>query len=691
MANMLIGRFGNLALYANDSVGVIIDTSVGLIMDSGDASKLYSSFSWEPSNIKLNAPETLLANRALENLVQDSIIASADRMFSIPKSVQAEAQKALDWHREHKRGGTSVGLNTARILAGGGQVGIRKIKHIAKYFPRHEVDKQAKGWRPGEDNFPSNGRIAWALWGGDAGQRWSKAITEREEKALVADSYINTQSQLTPFEEAHMLDDSYGPEFLARVDLEGNGIDRLYKIDIDGRVSVWDDESWDDLGTVDGDIWIYDKALDGPYVTTEKTHVIVDPNSALIIAARLAANPYRTVAISDIDEDEAELVALGLADEDWQMIDIAMTAAGTVATPSTPTSSNTPVNQDGNYTPQERSTLAKAQPRDSSGHFVKVGSTVVVGGDSNRGTGTLTKINADTGMVDVQLKDGRTISVDPKFTRPQENPASSAPQTKEAQLDVTGILGEPKSPVNQPKAVISGELPVITGDKVKAMLADWANNVTLLRGKSKSVTAAAPAEENLTPETTDVPAKYIAIVSPQAPDAVMDLVAIVPKTATTTIPATYKRQDKKWVYDEQIYNDLVSATPPPVIELDKASLNDVLTQMDETGKEKPETISAAALIESIDAIYVSFYEGTPLVAAGGLDRNRGNAEALRRYWVHGEGAAKIRWGQPGDWKRCVRHLSKYLGIRSKGYCQLRHKEAMGIYTATHAKRDRNNG
>jgi hypothetical protein len=77
-----------------------------------------------------------------------------------------------------------------------------------------------------------------------------------------------------------------------------------------------------------------------------------------------------------------------------------------------------------------------------------------------------------------------------------------------------------------------------------------------------------------------------------------------------------------------------------------------------------------------------------ITAAGGADRNRGNAETLRRYWVSGKGAAKIRWGAPGDWKRCVKHLSKYMGPRSKGYCQLRHKEALGIYTSTHAKRDR---
>jgi hypothetical protein len=78
-----------------------------------------------------------------------------------------------------------------------------------------------------------------------------------------------------------------------------------------------------------------------------------------------------------------------------------------------------------------------------------------------------------------------------------------------------------------------------------------------------------------------------------------------------------------------------------------------------------------------------------VVAAGGLDRNQGNAERLRQYWTRGEGAAKIRWGTSGDWKRCVKYLGKYMGVRAKGYCQLRHKDALGFYTSTHAKRDRN--
>jgi hypothetical protein len=63
------------------------------------------------------------------------------------------------------------------------------------------------------------------------------------------------------------------------------------------------------------------------------------------------------------------------------------------------------------------------------------------------------------------------------------------------------------------------------------------------------------------------------------------------------------------------------------------------------------------------------------------------AERLRHYWAHGEGAAKIGWGTPGDFDRCVHHLGKYIKD-PKGYCNLRHHEALGYYPATHAAMER---
>lgn len=65
-------------------------------------------------------------------------------------------------------------------------------------------------------------------------------------------------------------------------------------------------------------------------------------------------------------------------------------------------------------------------------------------------------------------------------------------------------------------------------------------------------------------------------------------------------------------------------------------------------------------------------------------------ERLHSYWVHGEGAAKIRWGQPGDFDRCTAELGKYIKD-PQGYCNLAHKEATGMYPAQHAAMEKHAG
>lgn len=67
------------------------------------------------------------------------------------------------------------------------------------------------------------------------------------------------------------------------------------------------------------------------------------------------------------------------------------------------------------------------------------------------------------------------------------------------------------------------------------------------------------------------------------------------------------------------------------------------------------------------------------VKAGGADRNRGGAEDLRAYWTTGPGGAKIKWGTPGDFTRCVRLLEEHMPGRAEGYCANRHKEMTGMW------------
>jgi lambda family phage portal protein len=101
--------------------------------------------------------------------------------FRPPQAVRAEARRGLAWRREHGRGGTAVGVARARDLSNGKAISPSTIGRMVSYFARHEVDKQGKGWSPGQDDYPSNGRIAWALWGGDAGRAWSNKVKRQME------------------------------------------------------------------------------------------------------------------------------------------------------------------------------------------------------------------------------------------------------------------------------------------------------------------------------------------------------------------------------------------------------------------------------------------------------------------------------------------------------------------------------
>jgi hypothetical protein len=85
----------------------------------------------------------------------------------------------LEWRREYGRGGTNIGVARARDISNGDNLSDDTVKRMHSYFSRHEVDKKGKGFSPGEDGFPSAGRIAWALWGGDAGQTWAAAKAEQ--------------------------------------------------------------------------------------------------------------------------------------------------------------------------------------------------------------------------------------------------------------------------------------------------------------------------------------------------------------------------------------------------------------------------------------------------------------------------------------------------------------------------------
>jgi len=99
------------------------------------------------------------------------------------------AKRALAWKADGEPGGTLVGLARANQLKDREPLSESVVLRMYSFFARHEVDKKATGFRSGEPGFPSKGRVAWDLWGGDGGYSWSTAkrnqiMRAREAKAM---------------------------------------------------------------------------------------------------------------------------------------------------------------------------------------------------------------------------------------------------------------------------------------------------------------------------------------------------------------------------------------------------------------------------------------------------------------------------------------------------------------------------
>jgi len=111
------------------------------------------------------------------------------KTYKPTSGMASAAKRALKWKSEGEPDGTLVGLARANQLKDRDPLTASTVLRMYSFFSRHEVDKQATGFNSGEEGFPSKGRVAWDLWGGNGGYSWSTAkrnqiMRERESKAL---------------------------------------------------------------------------------------------------------------------------------------------------------------------------------------------------------------------------------------------------------------------------------------------------------------------------------------------------------------------------------------------------------------------------------------------------------------------------------------------------------------------------
>ena len=115
----------------------------------------------------------------------------------------SEAEKGLEWRKEYGRGGTEVGVARARDIKNRKELSFDTVKRMYSFFSRHEVDKKSEGFSPGEEGYPSAGRIAWALWGGDAGFAFSRKITGMISEDRAAEITGSVKKALSTKAEEH--------------------------------------------------------------------------------------------------------------------------------------------------------------------------------------------------------------------------------------------------------------------------------------------------------------------------------------------------------------------------------------------------------------------------------------------------------------------------------------------------------
>lgn len=108
--------------------------------------------------------------------------------FTPNAGMKAAARRALRWKEEGKAtgAGTPVGWGRATDIVAGRSMSLSVVRRMYSFFSRHEVDKKGKDFY--NTSNPSNGRIMWDAWGGDAGFTWSRGIVNRmKDKALFSD------------------------------------------------------------------------------------------------------------------------------------------------------------------------------------------------------------------------------------------------------------------------------------------------------------------------------------------------------------------------------------------------------------------------------------------------------------------------------------------------------------------------
>ena len=159
--------------------------------------------------------------------------------------MRKEAEKYRKWKKEGEGGGTDDARTRATQILSGNELSPDTVITMNAWFARHESDKSGEGYRPGEPGYPSNGRVAWAAWGGNPGQTWARAKSNSIKKARE-----RTMTEETKTEHRAEPDGLKVGDFVRWNSSGGTARGKIDRIVRDGSIDV-PDSSFTITGTAD--------------------------------------------------------------------------------------------------------------------------------------------------------------------------------------------------------------------------------------------------------------------------------------------------------------------------------------------------------------------------------------------------------------------------------------------------------
>ena len=596
-----------------------------------------------------------------------------ERGFNVPKTLRDSIKDALTTDRDHL---LPHELSIAEEIASGKVVYREHIEWLQEFFSSIDVQ--------------------YLLHGGDDARQWLDKVDS--PSSVVASGFSGRDEWVF---------------FVTGPDENATLAEAVYSIDPKTEHLYSWNGAWEDLGSV------FDSNVESPFIME------VDFTTAKGVAewSMSKRKSEKSIDIRLLDPVEYNIYRKAQFALDYKILD-RVTDFITVDTGEDPSLL------------RERSKNAQKQARDGSGRFGPTSgpSNAKPAGEADPGAAARA-VDADGKKPETKQSKQARLSAKYEDSLKQLDTAKTDDEAVQERIDSTKVratLEEGTANSPQPSDEFLEEFRRGEAEEVdnrdeknrpKTTFADEASY-------EPDPDAVQPTDISGLPESSRA---FVAIVDKDDHNAVLNL-AVLAKVEAKVY--AFVRMNSAWYSAPELLTKFESTDPPFLVKLeDETQIGSVIEQIDSgdlgaedveeeeqaTSNEEEEAIAAAmksyeisgdesdardavilasltgnhrlltrdVIIASglglLDSRSVDDY-GTILASAGDLEgadvfeSDYAAARRLKSYWLHGPGAAKIRWGSPGDWRRCVRHLSKYMGPRAKGYCQLRHKDATGMYT-----------